>query len=175
MTETKPRQRPNRQKTKQQITVRLDSDLLAYATAKAAREGLRPTDALEQGLSLYLREEPLPGAVLRGRFLWARIPKRLRDLTLRFWAWDVATPTAPYTEWWRKPMYETLSDIPEADVTAALRKLAGEQREEGFNVAPAPPAATRRRKLRRGPFPTDLKAAGEPSFHPDAERRTEKS
>jgi hypothetical protein len=77
--------RPNRQQTKEQITVRMDRDLLGYLRARAEDDGLRLTDELENAVSIYLKTRRASEFVLRGRFLWQHLPLRLQKLTMSFW------------------------------------------------------------------------------------------
>lgn len=78
--------RPNRQKLKKQITVRIDEDLLKAALVRAESQDLRLTDAIEDGLWLWLQSPPKVH-ILRGRFLWNVIPLKLQRLTYGFWGY----------------------------------------------------------------------------------------
>src|SRR5215831_371926 len=77
--------RPNRQKLKKQITVRLDEDLLKAALARAEAEQLRLTDAIEDGLWLWIQRRPPAETAKQLRFLCNVAPLDLQRLTLTFW------------------------------------------------------------------------------------------
>jgi hypothetical protein len=77
--------RPTRQKFKKQITVRIDENLLEAAIAEAGTRNLRLTDAIEDGLWLYLKRKP-PAEVRQLRFLCSVLPLRLQRLTVSFWS-----------------------------------------------------------------------------------------
>jgi hypothetical protein len=69
-----------RQQFKQQVTVRIDKDLMQAVLARAEVEGLRLTDAVEDGLWLWIKKKHSSGLAVRGRFLWSIIPLDLQKL-----------------------------------------------------------------------------------------------
>jgi hypothetical protein len=69
-----------RQRFKKQYTVRIDEELSKAVIAQAEFEGLRLTDAMEEGLWLWIQRKRKSGLALRGRFLWSVIPLDLQKL-----------------------------------------------------------------------------------------------
>lgn len=84
------KKRPNRKAQKTQVTIRIDTELLGEATGHAKNQGLRLTDALEQGLLLWLTrgsDAPLPRQV---RLLAQFLPLALQRETMRYWGYRLA-------------------------------------------------------------------------------------
>jgi len=96
--------RPNRQKLKKQITVRIDEDLLKAAMVRADSENLRLTDALESGLWLYLQQKAPSEQVRQVRFLCNLLPLRLQRLTLSFWSFIGGGPRTGLEELYRQQL-----------------------------------------------------------------------
>jgi hypothetical protein len=113
-----------RQKLKKQVTVRIDEDICKSVLAQAESEGLRLTDAIEEGLWLWLQRKRRKGVALRGRFLWNIIPLDLQKLTLSFWSFWSAERGRPIDDAYRKGISDFLwafRDDPE--YTPGLEKL----------------------------------------------------
>jgi hypothetical protein len=94
--------RPNRQKQKKQITVRLNEDLLRAALAAAESDGLRLTDAIEDGLWLWIQRKRPPELFRQVRLLANALPLDLQRLTLSFWAFCCQPSPSAYEEMTRK-------------------------------------------------------------------------
>src|SRR5215471_9253012 len=77
---------PNRVKSRQQVTIRLDEKVRAGAQAWAESRGLRITDACEEALWLLLQQQEPDFHVRQGRLLWSVIPVSLQRVTLGLWA-----------------------------------------------------------------------------------------
>jgi len=75
-----PQKRP-RKTTKKQVSVRIDERLLETATQRAQKQRLSLTDAIEQGLWLYLGEERAE-ATTQLRFLVAALPLAMQKRLL---------------------------------------------------------------------------------------------
>jgi hypothetical protein len=69
-----------RQRFKKQFTVRIDEELSKAVIARAEFEGMRLTDAMEEGLWLWVQKKHVTGLAMRGRFLWSVIPLELQKL-----------------------------------------------------------------------------------------------
>ena len=82
----RPKRKYRRARLKKQVTVRIDENLIKAAQVRLEAEGLRFTDAVEEGLWLWVQQKHRTGASLRGRFLWSKIPLETRELTLDLWA-----------------------------------------------------------------------------------------
>ena len=94
--------RPNRQKQKKQITVRLNEDLLRAALAAAESDGLRLTDAIEDGLWLWIQRKRPSELFRQVRLLANGLPLDLQRLTLSFWAFCSQPSPSGYEEMTRK-------------------------------------------------------------------------
>jgi hypothetical protein len=83
-------QRTARVQFKQQITVRVDKRLLGLVAKRVANQGLALTDAVEEGMRLYVEQE-LAEPLRRLRFLAHVMPLALQQMTLAM----IAFLTAP--------------------------------------------------------------------------------
>jgi hypothetical protein len=125
-----------RQRLKKQYTVRIDEDLSKAVIVRAQAEGLRLTDAMEEGLWLWLQRKQVSHTALRGRFLWNVIPLRLQRLTLGFWGYISQPRSSATEEIFRKTVEEMMwSFRQDPECAARLEQLGSlpqpEDAEEG--------------------------------------------
>jgi len=119
--------RPNREKTKTQVTARMDTQLLKALKARGEAEGLNLTDVIEQAAWLYLHRHGEDPVTIQGRFLWNHVPIWLQRVTLAFWAFvfePIPDPKHWQTEHTRKFAIDyTMLFAKEFDMVSRLRKL----------------------------------------------------
>ena len=84
------RPRPNRKKTKRQITARIDEELMKIVDAQD-ESTMTLTDIIEEGLYWWIQNKSAQRqAMVRDRFVWKAMPQELRKLTMAFWVfWGV--------------------------------------------------------------------------------------
>jgi hypothetical protein len=133
--QTPPQRRrtAKRQRLKEQVTVRIDERLLAAIRSRAEGEKLRVTDAVEEGLWLWLRKERTADLPLRLRFLANILPLRLQRQTLRFWAFCAYKRSDPIQEALRQYIDAALTRYGEtmaSDYEQMLKRLGSPTDEE---------------------------------------------
>lgn len=139
MSDKQPRKKrgyKKRETTKKQFTVRIDEDLSLAVRARAEAEGLCLTDAMEEGLWLWLQRGQKPEMVMRGRFLWSVIPLRLQRLTLSFWAFVSDEQTTPVQKVMRRFIEDLLWAYREDPHYAERLKILAEGRAPKEGHAP---------------------------------------
>jgi hypothetical protein len=83
--------------TKKQVTVRIDEQVLQTARQRASKQGMDLTDAVEQGLWLYLGEERAE-ATKQLRFLVSALPLAVQKRLLTAAQYMISKELAPHEE-----------------------------------------------------------------------------
>jgi len=80
-------------KPKLQYTVRIDSNLARSVLAWIKKDNMRLTDAMEQGLWLWIQERAsLSDDEITARFIWSTLPADMRETTTELWAYLAHDP-----------------------------------------------------------------------------------
>ena len=98
-----------RQQAKQQVTVRIDKELLQVVLPHAKDLGMNLTDVVEEGLWDWVRKNKLGAAHIKTaqlRFLCARLPLHVQKLMLGFVSFVSAPGTSEYQELFRRHLYD---------------------------------------------------------------------
>jgi hypothetical protein len=117
----------NRQKQRRQCTVRLDENLVKALVAVAEADGLRLTDALEEGAWMWLQRKKPSKEVVRLRFLCNVLSVRMQRLTEAFLAYIDQPRPRHHDEVSRRVIEEMLTayrEDPGSDFQGNLERLA---------------------------------------------------
>ena len=118
--------RPRRRKTRDQVTVRIDKDLMAEANVYLEKNQMRLTDLVEEGVILCLNQRDLSPMLRQCRLLSTKLPLRLQKLTLSFWVYVRSKRPSEQEEMLRALVEEILWNFKDTEEYArGLEKLGG--------------------------------------------------
>jgi len=112
MTDETPKRKYNREKLKRQFTVRLkERRLYTVAKNRAESEGATVTDAVEQGLQLWLlKKDAALEPLMVPRFLYHVLPEDYQRLTEALFVWLMKEPVEQRQRIIRKAFRQLLEE-----------------------------------------------------------------
>lgn len=121
------RRGPNKAREKEpksQHTVRIDANVARLVLSYIKRDNMRLTEAMERGLWLWLKEQPLTEEMqIPDDFVWDSLPEDMRQATMELYAYMTHHPAeSAYTPIFRRFFEDVLACFAQTPAYQAARK-----------------------------------------------------